>query len=194
MRIAGVLFVLVWCGFALPASAQQNPQAAAPDAGVGAQRKPAAQPAKPGVPDDLKLIILIRTALIALNQANLTGNYSVLRDIAAPSFQQANNPARLGEIFADLRVRKIDLSPITAIDPKLARAAFVNDQGMLRITGFFLTKPEQVNFDLAFQPVDGQWRLFGISVNTPSRPSLQSRAIRFTCARRALVGSLLHVL
>ncbi|MBK5199245.1 MAG: hypothetical protein JJE37_13360 [Methyloceanibacter sp.] len=37
---------------------------------------------------------------------------------------------------------------------------------MLRITGFFLTKPEQVNFDLAFQPVDGQWRLFGISVNT----------------------------
>jgi hypothetical protein len=166
MRIAGVLFVLVWCGFALPASAQQNPQAAAPDAGVGAQRKPAAQPAKPGVPDDLKLIILIRTALIALNQANLTGNYSVLRDIAAPSFQQANNPARLGEIFADLRVRKIDLSPITVIDPKLARAAFVNDQGMLRITGFFLMKPEQVNFDLAFQPVDGQWRLFGISVNT----------------------------
>jgi hypothetical protein len=52
------------------------------------------------------------------------------------------------------------------IDPKLARAAFVNDQGMLRITGFFLTKPEQVNFDLAFQPVDGQWRLFGISVKT----------------------------
>jgi hypothetical protein len=82
-----------------------------------------AQPAKPGVPDDLKLIILIRTALIALNQANLTGNYSVLRDIATPSFQQANNPAR---------------------------AAFVNDQGMLRITGFFY----------------GQWRLFGISVNT----------------------------
>jgi hypothetical protein len=94
MRIVAALFVLVWCGAALSASAQQAPQAGAPDAKGASpggtpqqatQAKAPAQPAKPGVPDDLKLIILIRTALIALNQANLTGNYSVLRDIAAPS-------------------------------------------------------------------------------------------------------------
>jgi hypothetical protein len=172
MRIAAALFVLVWCGLAPPVSAQQTPQAGAPNAkgaappGDAVQGKPIAQPDKPTVPDDLKLIILIRTSLIALNQANLSGNYSVLRDMAAPGFQQANDPARLGEIFSDLRVRKIDLSPITVIDPKLARAAFINEQGMLRIIGFFPTKPEQVNFDLAFQPVNGQWRLFGISVKT----------------------------
>ncbi|MBK5199244.1 MAG: hypothetical protein JJE37_13355 [Methyloceanibacter sp.] len=92
MRIVAALFVLVWCGAALSASAQQAPQAGAPDAKGASpggtpqqatQAKAPAQPAKPGV--DLKLIILIRTALIALNQANLTGNYSVLRDIAAPS-------------------------------------------------------------------------------------------------------------
>jgi hypothetical protein len=161
------------------ATAQQTPKAGAPDSqGEVAPKtpaQPAAQSPKVGVPDDLALLILIRTTLIALNQADLTGNYSVLRDIAAPGFQQANNPAQLATIFADLRNRKIDLSPIAVVEPKLTRPAFVNDSGMLRITGFFPTKPEQVNFDLAFLPIEGQWRLFGISVNTnqsePSAPA-----------------------
>jgi hypothetical protein len=38
---------------------------------------------------------------------------------------------------------------------------------MLRLTGFFPTRPLQINFDLLFQNVGGQWRLFGISVATP---------------------------
>ncbi len=37
---------------------------------------------------------------------------------------------------------------------------------MLRITGFFPTSPERVNFDLIFQPVQGKWRLYGIAANT----------------------------
>ena len=40
--------------------------------------------------------------LIALDQANKTGNYTVLRDLGSPAFQ-ANTAARLGEIFAGLR-------------------------------------------------------------------------------------------
>jgi hypothetical protein len=123
------------------------------------------------VPDDLKILILIRTTLVALNQANITGDYSVLREIAASEFRQANNPAQLAEIFTDLRSRKIDLSPIAVVEPKLARSAFINDRGMLRITGFFPTKPEQVNFDLAFLSIEGQWRLFGISVKMSQNAS-----------------------
>ena len=41
----------------------------------------------PQMPSDDKLLILINSALIALNQANATGNYTVLRDMAAPGFQ-----------------------------------------------------------------------------------------------------------
>jgi hypothetical protein len=85
---------------------------------VGAQAKTTPQPAKPSVPDDLKLIILIRTSLIALNHANLTDNYSVLRDMAAPGFQQANNAAQLAQIFSDLRNR-FDPSANTSVFVKL---------------------------------------------------------------------------
>ena len=41
---------------------------------------------------------------------------------------------------------------------------------MLRLTGYFPTRPLQINFDLIFQNVGGQWRLFGISVATPQAP------------------------
>jgi hypothetical protein len=49
------------------------------------------------VPTDDVLLILIRSSLIALNQANVTGNYSVLRDIGAPDFKQANGADRLAQ-------------------------------------------------------------------------------------------------
>jgi hypothetical protein len=36
------------------------------------------------------------------------------------------------------------------------------------MAGFFPSVPAQVNFDLSFAPVNGQWRLFGISVGVGS--------------------------
>ncbi len=140
-----------------------------------------AAPQAKGVPDDYKLAMLIRTSLIALNQANITGNYSVLRDLAAPAFSEANNPARLAELFTNLRMRNIDLEPILVIDPKVAEP-YINERGMLRIKGIFPSAPEQVNFELAFEKVRERWRLFGISVTTS--PALaQSPAAAATTTR-----------
>ena len=64
------------------------------------------------------VLILIRSALLALDQANKTGNYTVLRDLGAPGFQ-VNSAARLGEIFAKLRNDNLDLSGVAVIDPQL---------------------------------------------------------------------------
>jgi hypothetical protein len=73
---------------------------------------------KPAQIDRNGVIILIRTTLLALDQANKTGNYTVLRDIGAPGFQ-TNTAARLGDIFAKLRNDNLDLSGVAAIDPQL---------------------------------------------------------------------------
>ena len=130
----------------------------------------------PPMPSDDKLLILINSALIALNQANATGNYTVLRDMAAPALKRANSPERLAKVFSNLRSRNLDLSPIVLFQPKLYRKPEINQRGMLRITGFFPTSPERVNFDLIFQPVQGKWRLFGIAVNTQKAPPPQAAA------------------
>jgi hypothetical protein len=139
--------------------------APAPSPPAGDQAAPAA-PAAGKVPDAATLVALIRGAVIALNQANLTGNYSVLRDLGAPGFREGNDLVKLTEIFAALRARALDLSPVAVIDPQLFRPAAIDEDGYLRLTGFFASRPEQVNFDLAFQFVDGAWRHFGIGLNT----------------------------
>ena len=117
------------------------------------------------MPDVYALNMRIRTTIIALNQANITGNYTVFRELATPNFQQSNNPARLTEIFADLRNRKVDMSPVFFINPKLVRKPEIRD-GLLRLSGYFPTNPEQINFDMMFQRWDGRWRLHGIAVDT----------------------------
>ena len=53
------------------------------------------------------VLILVRSSLLALDHANKTGNYKVLRDISAPGFQ-VNDAAKLSEIFAKcVRTRSI---------------------------------------------------------------------------------------
>src|SRR5262245_36574373 len=117
------------------------------------------------VPSDDVLLILIRATLIALNQANVTGNYTVLRDLGAPSFKEANSADKLAQVFASIRQRKLDLALVLLVEPKLYRKPVITPKGLLRITGFFPTDRERINFDLMFQGVEGRWRLFGLSAD-----------------------------
>jgi hypothetical protein len=128
-----------------------------------AQPKQAA--AKPANIDRNGVLMLVRSTLLALDQANKTGNYTVLRDLGAPGFQAANTAARLSEIFANQRNGKLDLSGVAVIDPQLTVLPQIEPNGMMHMAGFFPSVQSQVNFDLFFAPVDGQWRLFGIGVN-----------------------------
>jgi len=109
------------------------------------------------------VLILVRTALLALDQANKTGNYTVLRDLGAPGFQ-ANSAAQLGEIFAGHRKDGIDLGGVAVLEPQLTLLPQIEANGMLHMAGFFPSVPMQVNFELLFAPVDRQWKHFGISV------------------------------
>jgi hypothetical protein len=129
---------------------------------------PKAQSAPQTAPVSLEqALYLIRSTLLTLNDANRSGNYTVLRDLAAPGFQSGNTAADLGTIFGDLRRRHVDLFAVALMAPQLSAAPAVDDKGMLRLSGHFPTQPLQIRFDLVFQNVDNQWRLYGISVQTP---------------------------
>jgi hypothetical protein len=111
-----------------------------------------------------------------LNDANRSGNYTVLRDLAAPDFQARNTAADLAQIFVDLRHRNYDLYEAALLAPQLTAAPALDAEKRLRLTGFFSTRPLQINFDLTYQVVGGQWRLFGISIATPQAPPLAAKA------------------
>jgi hypothetical protein len=140
-----------------------------------AQIRSEATPAKPTlvtapaptplqVPPAESLVIMIRTSLVALTQANTTNNYTVLSAIGSPNFRQANPPQRLAQVFEPFRKNNIDLGPVTFVAPQLSSPARI-ENGRLRIIGFFPTAPMQVDYDLTYEPVGGAWQLFGLSVN-----------------------------
>ncbi len=126
------------------------------------------------MPNAEKIVLLVRNTLITLNNAVQSGNFTVLRDMGAPGFREANSASRLSQAFSNFNSGQIDLSAVAVITPQLTEAPVLDqEKRMLRVKGYFPGKPVQINFDLLYQVVDGRWRLFGLSVQ-PSRSDVQS--------------------
>jgi hypothetical protein len=152
----------------LPVSAQapaaQKSAPSKPAAPAAAAAPQTAQPARVPVPPAETLVLLIRMSLLTLNDALQTGNYTVLRDRGSPAFREANSAAKLARIFSQLEGKGIDLALVTIRAPQLTEAAVTDPGQRLRVKGFFPGQPTQLEFDLAYEPVNGHWQLFGISV------------------------------
>ena len=158
----------------LPAAAQQQEKTAPQEKKTQRAAKPTGpNKPKPANIDRNGVLILVRSALLAVDQANKTGNYSVLRDLGAPGLQ-ANTDAQLAEIFASQRKRGLDLAGVAVLEPQLTLLPQIEPNGMLHMAGFFPSVPMRLNFELLFASADHQWKLFGISVdladNSPQAP------------------------
>jgi hypothetical protein len=122
------------------------------------------------MPGPDKLVLLLRTSLLTLNDAVRTGNYSVLLETAAPGFREANPPARLAQVFAPLAQQGPDLSVVAVTAPQLTEAPVLDQSGRLRLKGYFPSTPVQINFEVVWVPVDGRWRLLGLGVASAPPP------------------------
>jgi len=182
--VTAVFLLQLGAGIVLgAASAQQNPpQPNVPAAPVAAAPPVMIAPAAErgvNLPDPFRLDMLIRSTLIALNQANESGNYTVFRDLAASAFQGANSAADLSELFGPLRRQRIDIMPIIFVPPKPTQAPRIDEGGHLRLVGYFPTQPLQVNFDLTFQQAGADWKLYSISVApVPAEPAVAANEQR----------------
>src|SRR5947209_1738908 len=91
--------------------------------GMAEERRPsppaAAAPQQQPAVSLEQALYLIRSALLTVNDANRSGNYSVLRDLAAPDFQAKNTAADLAQSFYDLRHRNFDLFSVALVAPQL---------------------------------------------------------------------------
>lgn len=97
-------------------------------------------------------------AVLALDHANKTGNYTVLRDLGSTTFH-ANTAARLSEVFADLRAQKIDLSAALAAPIPFVAPPAVDAKGLLRATGAAPLGRRILQFQVAWAFEADAWRL-----------------------------------
>src|SRR5262249_4778732 len=104
-------------------------------------REPAQQPR----PRDSELATHpLRHTVVAVHQANITGHYTVLRDLAAPAFQDKNSTADLALAFAPLRQQKLDLRPVVLLEPTFTQRPMIDRQNLLRLDGTLQSKPVPV--------------------------------------------------
>ena len=152
-------FVWALLAMAAPASGQAPP--------------PAPPVSSVPVPGEMELNKLVWSTMAAVDHANLAGNYSVLRDLAAPGFQLNNDAARLAQIFAALRASRIDLSNTLLLGPSYTAAPKRPAADMLRVQGFFGLRPTAIRFDLQYQWAGGRWRLFGVDIRPATLAAAQ---------------------
>ena len=153
-RTAPAFFVALAAVLAAPVSAQQT----APQASV--QPPPSIRP----TPGQLELSKLIWSTVAAVDHANRSGNYSVLRDISAQGFQINNTPAQLGQIFTGLRNLQVDLSNALLVPPTYTVAPQLVQEDVFRVQGVFQMRPISIGFDLYYQWEQGRWKLVGIDL------------------------------
>ena len=113
---------------------------------------------------------MVWSTMAAVDHANKTGNYNVLRGLGSPDFQAANGAPALSRIFASLRERGVNLSDTLSVEPSYEFPPAL-EGGMLRLRGAFRMRPQAVQFDLLYQWNQG-WMLNGIAVRTVPFSSL----------------------
>ena len=118
-------------------------------------------------PDQLTSLKMLWSTMAAVDHANRTGNYSVLRDLGSPAFQTRNNPANLAAIFAGLRAENVDLSATLVVTPAWEIQPTMVQPGILRMRGTFPLRPAAIAFDLLFSWQNG-WQLEGVAVQAQS--------------------------
>jgi len=121
--------------------------------------------------------MLIKNALTAVNHGNLTGNYTVLRDLGSERFRQQNDAAKLATAFANQRAQHFDLSPILLLEPVISGRSVDEISGRVKLAGSFATVPHAVHFALIFQRTDRGWCIDEIAIGLqPPAPAGQAAA------------------
>ena len=103
--------------------------------------------------------VLIKTSLSTLNDANLTGNYSVLYAKLSKPFRDQFTPDKLKAAFKTFADQKADWSIIVAKPPVPTEEAKIDERGALLLRGYFDTQPSRVSYDLDFVPSEGEWKI-----------------------------------
>lgn len=118
------------------------------------------------VPSASEQEVLVKTSLLTFNDANLTGNYTVLNAKGSRPFRDQLGPEKLKSGFQGFVDKHIDISGIAA-KPNVTDEAKIDDSGILILTGSItISDSFKVTYSLKYIQSDGEWKMIGINVKT----------------------------
>lgn len=125
---------------------------------------PAAE-AAPGIPDPATLTQMIEEAVVRLGEAINSDQYEPFYRWTAENWQRQIQPADLQNAFRTFKDNNVDITIVRGQTPSFTSDAAIDNDGLLVTEGVYQTTPYGVYFKLTFVNENGQWKLFGISVN-----------------------------
>lgn len=128
----------------------------------------------------------IRSAILAANHGNLTGDYSPLHSRLSASVQSKIRTEQLAKALKGFRDRKIDLSGAANLEPVLFRQPWEDPQGILNVNGYFPTKPQAVRFSIGLHRLADSWRIQALNLDTPTAEELAAALKSSNESARAL--------
>ncbi|MGT2502895.1 hypothetical protein ACVOMS_23110 [Bradyrhizobium guangxiense] len=120
----------------------------------------------PALPTPKVEEVMVKVALLTLNDANLTGNYNVLYAKMAEPFRERFSADTLKQAFRDFAGHHIDAvagMPIITTEPPR-----IDDNGALLLRGYFDTTPSRLSYEPRLRHVGGEWKLITIDVKVRS--------------------------
>lgn len=112
-----------------------------------------------------EILMLVRASLLTLNDAMSSGNFSVLRDLIAPSVREQNTAGRLYQTFSGLIAKGLDLRAVAIEVPKLTHPPQIGSDGRLRVGGYYTGRSVNAKFDITYEKVNARWQMYGLSLD-----------------------------
>jgi hypothetical protein len=117
------------------------------------------------VPSATAQEVLIKTSLLTLNDAIVSGNYTVLHAKLAKPFREQFDPDRLKQAFKSFADQKIDMAAISAAPPVATDDTRIDDRGALLLRGRFEVDRSRLAYELDFLPSEGEWKPISLHVS-----------------------------
>lgn len=118
------------------------------------------------VPSASEQEVLVKTSLLTFNDANLTGNYTILNAKGSKPFRDQLTADKLKAGFQVFVDKHIDISGIAA-KPNVTDDAKIDGDGTLILAGSItISDSFKVTYSLKYIQSDGEWKMIGINVKT----------------------------
>jgi hypothetical protein len=119
--------------------------------------------------------VMVKTSLLTLNDANLTGNYDVLHAKMARAFRDKFGAEVLKQGFKSFAGHHIDA--IAAKPIVSTSEPSINGKGALMLRGYFDTAPSRLSYQLDFAVSEGEWKLLNMDVKVKGASTSDAAAL-----------------
>lgn len=118
------------------------------------------------VPSDKAIINMVNETILILARDINRNDFSAFYDFIAKIWQSQTDKDALRNVFSDFIDKKIDLTIIEKQTPIISEKPYIDNDGILKLTGYYATKPYMVHFELKYTYEHPQWKLIGINIRT----------------------------